>query len=116
MNDHLTHCGYLGGMMSYKRVQFGRKLLLIVALLLFMTPAAYAQSADEAETGFFTSILQRLGIGGDDLPEGVEPEPLINPVYVTPILAGVALGGAGILIFLGYQPPLPKRDPFNRRL
>lgn len=104
--------GYCGGMNG----QFGRKLLLILTFLLFLTPTTFAQDSTEEDSGFFASILERLGIGGEELPEGEEPEPLIDPVFVPPIIAGVALGIAGILIFLGYQAPPPKRDPFNRRL
>ncbi len=116
MNDYFVLCGYGGGMMWRTTFNFGRKILILLTLLLCVTAPVHAQDEIEEETGFVTSILQRLGIGGEALPEGEEPEPIINPLFVPPILAGVALGVAGILIFLGYQAPAPKRDPFNRRL
>ena len=91
---------------------FGRILLLTLLLICCFPITAFAQ--EEEEPGFFTSVLERLGIGGNN-EEGIPDEPLIDPAYIPPFVAGIALGIAGILIYLGYQPPPPKRDPFNRR-
>ncbi len=102
--------------MWHIRFKLGRKLLLILTLCLLLTPTAFAQDSDEEDAGFFTSLLQRLGIGEQELEEGEEAPPLIDPQFIPPIVAGIALGVAGTLIFLGYQAPPPKRDPFNRRL
>lgn len=96
--------------------RIGRILTFFLALLLLLPSTAAAQDDTAEETGFFTSILQRLGIGGDELPEEEEPEPLIDPQFIPPVIAGIALGVAGVLVFLGFQAPPPKRDPFNRRL